>query len=99
MRDEVEDLAAAAPVEQAQVETAASDPVQVEIYDGDDQPAPAAPWTSVTDAQVREAIRDTPLAEMVSVLEAVTVPPLPITITLPKALALAGMRPVPTFAV
>ena len=90
LRDEVEEIAAAAPVEQAQSETAASDSAQVEIHDGDDQPAPAAPWTSITEAQVREAIRNTPLADMVSVLQSVTVPPLPITITLPKALALAG---------
>lgn len=78
--------------EETEITTAeiAADMEQVEIYDGDDQPVPSAPWTFITEGQVREAIRNTPLADMVSVLQSVTVPPLPLTLTLPKALALAG---------
>lgn len=51
---------------------------------------PEKPWTAITPAQVREAIEGTGLAEMVSVLQSVTRPSLPIEITLPKAIVLAA---------
>ncbi|OVE76760.1 hypothetical protein BVX97_00485 [bacterium E08(2017)] len=48
------------------------------------------PWQHVTSAQVREAIKGTLLESVVEVLESVSNPKLPLEITLPKALALAG---------
>ena len=48
------------------------------------------PWKCVTSEQVREAIGGSLLEPVVEVLESVTKPPLPLEITLPKAIALAG---------
>ena len=48
------------------------------------------PWQLVTTKEVCEAIRGTLLAPMVDILQAVTIPPLPLEIAFPKALALAG---------
>lgn len=53
-------------------------------------PAAPRPWQTVTDRHAAAAIAGTRLETMVQVLAAVTVPPLPLRITLPKALALAG---------
>ena len=60
--------------------------------DGGDQTeiAKPKPWQLVTTQEVREAIGGSQLARMVGVLQDVTIPPLPLEITLPKALALAG---------
>lgn len=48
------------------------------------------PWQTVTSRDVRKAISGTRLETLVGVLESVTKPRLPLEITLPKALALAG---------
>lgn len=48
------------------------------------------PWQSVTSADVGAAIRGSLLEPMVSVLQSVAVPALPLELTLPKALVLAG---------
>lgn len=48
------------------------------------------PWRMVTADDVRKAISHTGLEPLVRCLEAVTEPPLPLEITLPQALALAG---------
>ena len=48
------------------------------------------PWQLVTTKEVREAIGGSLLVPMVNILQAVTVPPLPLEIVLPKALVLAG---------
>lgn len=56
----------------------------------EDPPPRPKPWRGITDAEVREAIEGSRLADMVSVLEGVTVPALPIQYSLPKAIALAG---------
>lgn len=53
-------------------------------------PAAPRPWQTVTDRHAAAAIAGTRLETMVQVLAAVTVPPLPLRITLPKAIALAG---------
>lgn len=53
-------------------------------------PAAPRPWQTVTDRHAAAAIAGTRLETMVNVLAAVTVPPLPLRITLPKALGLAG---------
>ncbi len=64
--------------------------------DADDievEPEPTAtprPWQTVTDRHAAAAIAGTRLETMVQVLAAVTVPPLPLRITLPKAIALAA---------
>lgn len=44
----------------------------------------------VSDADVREAIKGTPLAHIVEVLESQATPPLPIQITLPQAVSILG---------
>ena len=48
------------------------------------------PWQSVTSADARAAIRGSLLEPMVAVLQSVAVPALPLELTLPKALVLAG---------
>lgn len=48
------------------------------------------PWQKVTSADARAAIRGSLLEQMVSVLQCVADPPLPLEITLPKALVLAA---------
>ena len=48
------------------------------------------PWHSVTSADARAAIRGSLLEPMVAVLQSVAVPALPLELTLPKALVLAG---------
>lgn len=48
------------------------------------------PWQEVRSSDVREAIRGTGIERIVNALASVTRPPLPLEITLPKALALAG---------
>ena len=56
------------------------------------------PWRQVTDEDVDKAIRNTPLEPVIRVLEAPTNPPLPLQVTVPRALALAGSilsKPVP----
>ena len=55
-------------------------------------PSPEADraWRAVTAADVRKAIDGTLIGDMVNILQSVTVPPLPLELTLPKALALAG---------
>ncbi|MGD9780624.1 MAG: BT4734/BF3469 family protein [Kiritimatiellia bacterium] len=62
---------------------------EAETDESAEAPAPK-PWRSVTDKHAAEAIAGTRLETMVKVLAAVTVPPLPLRITLPKAIALAG---------
>ena len=49
-----------------------------------------AEWEQVSTADVWEAIKDTPIMELVQVLQAPADPPLPLELTLPKALVLAG---------
>lgn len=56
------------------------------------------PWHGVLDGDVGYAIRGSVLEPLVEALRAPTTPPLPITLTLPKALSLAGCalcKPVP----
>lgn len=64
----------------------------------DEPKAKPKPWAGITEEQVLEAIAGTQLEKMVKVLSAVTNPPLPIQLTLPKAIALAGCalsQPIP----
>ena len=71
----------------------AAEQAEAEAADIEVEPEPPAaprPWQTVTDEQVAEAIAGSRLETMVQVLAAVTVPPLPIQITLPKAIALAA---------
>jgi hypothetical protein len=56
----------------------------------EESPEAANPWEAVGDRDVENAIEGSLLAPMVRVLQAVTVPPLPVGIALPKALVLAG---------
>lgn len=62
---------------------------------------PVAPWYNIKAEQVRVVIEGSKLAEMVSAMEGLTDPPLPLEITLPKSLVLAGcgltqpMHPLP----
>jgi len=51
---------------------------------------PLRPWEGVTDDDIRAAIKGTALECLVSEFEAVTRPKLPLSATLPKALAVAG---------
>ena len=53
-------------------------------------PATPKPWEGIADEQILAAIDGTLLEPMVRTLQSVTIPPLPIQITLPKAIALAG---------
>jgi len=62
----------------------------ISFTDSDPQTAVIKPWQTVTNTDVRKAIAGTPLETIVSVLESATDTPLPIELTLPKALALAG---------
>jgi hypothetical protein len=64
-----------------------------ELEDTPQEPFPIKdrkPWQGVDASDVREAIRGTGIEKIVNALASVTKPPLPIEITLPKALALAG---------
>lgn len=69
---------------------AASGTAEAEVVEDAEPRQQIKPWQQVDASHVREAIAGTLLADMVSVLQAVTIPPLPLEITLPKALALAG---------
>lgn len=66
----------------------------LEIEAGDEQDAATRdgpkPWQQVSSADARAAIRGSLLEQMVSVLQGVADPPLPLEITLPKALVLAA---------
>ena len=53
-------------------------------------PVNLKPWQAVTSADARAAIRGSLLEPMVAVLQSVAVPALPLELTLPKALVLAG---------
>ena len=76
------------PMDEAEVSTILASAYRAE------EPGPAgtapAPWCRVTDEDVYHAIEDSGLGLLVSVLESVTEPPLPLQITLPKAIVLAG---------
>lgn len=51
---------------------------------------PRKPWRYVDESQVLESIAGTNLQPLVEALAAPTIPPLPIALTLPKAISLAG---------
>ena len=69
---------------------AASGTAEAEVVEDAEPRQQIKPWQQVDASHVREAIAGTRLETMVQVLAAVTVPPLPLRITLPKAIALAG---------
>jgi len=68
---------------------AASEAADIEAEEVEPHATPR-PWQTVTDRHAAAAIAGTRLETMVNVLSAVTVPPLPLRITLPKAIALAA---------
>jgi len=49
-----------------------------------------SPWRDVTDDDVRAAIQNSQLAKIVAAMESVTSPPLPLAVSLTKAIPLAG---------
>ena len=65
-------------------------PPEAEVVEDTQPRQQLQPWQQVDASHVREAIAGTLLADMVSVLQDVTIPALPLEITLAKALALAG---------
>lgn len=54
------------------------------------RPSEDKPWRKVTTGQVKEAIQGTRLGTLVEVMASVTRPALPLELTLPKAIAVAG---------
>ncbi len=88
------------PLPPTEVNTTVASAFKAEVS-AQERTADRPPWEQVTAAHVRDVIRGTLIEPVVEALEAVTTPPLPLEMTLPKALTLIGCalsQPVHTFS-